>query len=142
MMATGEELFKIECWVSGDIKSGSAEEIEVRRLAARLLRAGDFAVRQALAIIVDPDHQDGNAYGTQMVFKRRRGNRSNCVDDRNVAAVIWHEHQAGRGRKAYQAAVAQLGVSLRTAKAAYKKWKPIFEKDGTRLKALTRITKK
>jgi hypothetical protein len=140
-MATAEELHEIERWIFGKIKAGSAEEIEARRITARLLRAGDFAIQQRLAIVIDPDNPDAEPSGALLFFRRRPGNRSKIVDQRNVAAFIWHEVQAGRKRKAYQRAVVELGVSLRTAKEAYKCWKPAFEKYGSRLKGLTRIEK-
>jgi hypothetical protein len=140
-MVTAQELYEIERWISGEIKPGSTEGVEARRIAARLLRAGDFAVQQRLAVTIDPDNTDAEPCGAQMFFKRQRGNRSKLVDHRNVAAFIWHEVQAGRKKKVYQRAVVELGVSLRTAKEAYKRWKPAFEKYGPKLKGLTRIEK-
>jgi hypothetical protein len=76
-----------------------------------------------------------------MCFKRRPGNRSKIIDDRNVAAFIWQEEMAGRKRKAYERAVVEFRVSLRAAKAAYKKWKPAFEQHGSKIKGLTRVTR-
>jgi hypothetical protein len=139
-MATAQELEKIERLISGEIKPGSSEGIEARRTAARLLRKGDFAIQQRLASTIDPDNADAEPYGAQMFFKRRPGNRSKIIDDRNVAAFIWHEKKAGRA-KPYQSAVVELGVSERAAKAAYARWKPEFEKYGSKLKGLTRIEK-
>jgi len=140
-MATAEDLYELECWISGEIKPGSAKESDIRRTLARLLRAGDFAVRQRLASTVDPDNTDAEPTGAQMCFKRRPGNRSKIIDDRNVAAFIWQEEMAGRKRKAYERAVVELRVSLRAAKAAYKKWKPAFGRHGSKIKGLTRVTR-
>jgi hypothetical protein len=88
-MATAEDLYELECWISGEIKPGSAREKDVRRTVARLLRTGDFAVPQRLATTVDPDNTDAEPTAARMCFKRRPGNRSKIIDDRNVAAFIW-----------------------------------------------------
>jgi hypothetical protein len=90
-----------------------------------------------LADLIDPDMR--NDLSLWLVFKRPPG-RTKSVDDRNVAAVVWHRVQAGDQKEAaYQHAVDTLGVSLRTAKKAYKKWEPHFTAHGSRLKGLTRI---
>jgi hypothetical protein len=140
-MATAEENHELECWISGKLKPGSIQEREARRIVARLLRAGDFTVQRRLAITVDPDNADADPNGAQMFFKRRPGNRSKLIDFRNVAAFIWQEEQAGRKRKAYARAVVELGVSLRTAKEAYKIWRPAFKEFGSKVKALTLFKK-
>jgi hypothetical protein len=140
-MATSKELEEIERLISAEIKPGSKEGREARRILARHLRAGDFAVGHRLALTIDPDNTDAEPYGAQMFFKRQRGNRSKIVDHRNVAAFISNELQAGRKNKVYLRAAGAMGVSERTAKEAWKRWKPWFEEYGPKLKRLTRIQK-
>jgi hypothetical protein len=61
------------------------------------------------------------------------------VDDRQVAAVVHQELKRGRQMKAAVAeAMARCGIrSADKVFAAHRKWKPLFEKHGSKLKLLT-----
>lgn len=124
-MATGKQLLDLERWIDGTLD----DDREVRAMVAGLLRKRDTAVCLRLANIIDPG-VIADAYGTQMVFKRGQGNRSKQVDHRKVAAMIWQRIEAaGDPREAaYQYAVDHLGVSLRTAKTAFFRYKARFDR--------------
>ena len=142
-MSIGDhEIKNISDWLDGKFTEGSAKDLEARRTLAKVLRHGPLALslRVRLANLIDPDMRDD--LSLWLVFKRPRG-RTKSVDDRNVAAGIWHRIQAKKDPKeaAYQHAVDTLGVSLRTAKKAYKTWEKHFADYGSKLKGLTRTEK-
>jgi hypothetical protein len=126
-------------WLGGELKDGSIEDLEGRRALARVLRHGpvDRGLLFVLADLIDPDQRED--IGLWLTFKRPPG-RKKTTDWRRVAAVIWRELRRGKQQKtAVSIAMEECGVGSRDkALAAYKKWKPIFERDGSKLKALTR----
>ena len=133
------ELASIIDWLGGKFKEDSADDLKTRRALAKVLRHGplDLGLRCMMADVIDPDIRD--ILSLWLVFKRPPG-RTKSIDDRNVAAVIWHRIQAGDQKEAaYQHAVDTLGVSLRTAKEHYKAWEKLFTEHGSKLKGLTRI---
>jgi hypothetical protein len=137
MKISDREINSISDWLGGKLPEGSTKDREARRALAKVLRSTlplDLGFRCALADLIDPDDLP-----LWLVFKRPRG-RTRSINGRRVAAVIWHDIQAGWPKEAaYHHAVEKLGVSLRTAKKAYKAWEKVFAKDGSRLKGLTRI---
>jgi len=128
-------------WLDGKLKEGSTDDLKARRALAKALRYGppDRGLLFMLAGVIDPDCRDDLSFW--LVFKRQPGNRSKSIDHRRVAAIIWHELRAGKRQKAaVSIAMEKCGVGSRDkALAAYNRWKPIFEKWGPKMKALTKI---
>jgi hypothetical protein len=140
MTISDHELASIVDWLDGKFKEGSAEDLEARRALAKVLRHGplDLSLRLMLASLIDPDLRGD--MGRWPVFKRARG-RSKAVNDRRVAAVVWHRVKAGEKREAaYQFAAETLGVSFSTAEKAFAKWEDHFDRYASKIKLLTRIT--
>jgi hypothetical protein len=135
------EIASIIEWLGGELEEGSDKDKEARRALAKVLRWGpwDRSLLCALADLIDSDEETREDLGLWLVFRRPPG-RAKTVNERLVAAVAWEWIQAGHPREAaYQHAVEELGVSLRTAKKALKAWENHFVRDGARLKGLTRI---
>jgi hypothetical protein len=140
MAADPEVITSIVTWLAGRLKEGSPEDLEARRALARFLRGPLGPLDQAplfmLAALIDPDKRDD--LSLWLVLKRPRGNRSRPIDHRRVAATIWHELRANKPQKAaVSIAMEKCRVSRRTALEAFYVWKPIFEKWGSKMKALT-----
>jgi hypothetical protein len=136
-MATDEEVRAVAGWISGDLKDGSDRDREARRIFARILRSDrlDMSLRLMLASRIDPDQGD-----TRLVFKRPRGNQTNKADHRKIAAFIWQRRATGgRFKNAVADAEEKFRVSHGTATNAWKAWKPLFERAGKKIKALTRV---
>jgi hypothetical protein len=139
-MAIGDQEVKaIIDWLAGKFKEGSAEDLKARRALAEVLRHErlDMGFRQMIADLIDPDQRDD--LGLWLVFKRAQG-RQKTMDRRRVAAIIWEQVNAGiKKESAVAEAMKKCGVKSRDkALAAYKEWKPHFEKSGSKLKGLTR----
>ncbi len=129
-------------WLDGKFKEGSSADVKARRALANALRyePRDHGLMFTLADLIDPDRRED--VDLWLVFKRARGNRSKRINWRRVAAIIWHETRAGKKPKAaVSIAMETCGVKSRDkALKAYKYWEPMFERCGSQLKSLTRIT--
>jgi hypothetical protein len=140
MTVSDQDVKAIIDWLTGKLKEGSVEDLSARRALAEVLRHErlDMGLRYALADLIDPDQRDD--LGLWLVFKRAQG-RKQTTNWRRVAAIIWKEVNAGTKKEAAVAeAMGKCGVKSRAkALAAYNEWKPIFEKHGAQLKALTSI---
>ncbi len=134
-----QEVEAIINWLTGTLKEGSAEDFRARRALAEVLRHErlDMGLRLSLANLIDPDQRDD--LGLWLVFKRAQG-RQKTIDRRRVAAIIWKQVNAGiKKESAVADAMKKCGVKSRDkALAAYKEWKPYFEKFGSKVKDLTR----
>ena len=140
MAISDEEVGAITDWFSGNFKQDSTKEMEARRALAKVLRHGplDLSLRVWLANLFDPDMRDTEKQW--FVLKQGRG-RSKTVNDRKVAAVIWHRLKAGEKQEAaIQHAVDTMHVGLSTAEKALAKWRDRFDKIGPKLKGITRTT--
>jgi hypothetical protein len=138
MTISDHEIKRIGDWLSGKFKEDSAEDLEARRVLGKALCHGplDLGVRLMLADLIDPDRSED--MGVRLVFKRAPG-RARTMDRRKVAAIIWNQTKAGiKKESAVASAMEKCNVSRSKALAAYNEWKPFFERDGSRLKGLTR----
>jgi hypothetical protein len=138
-MSAGDDYRTALAWLSGELKEGTAAELDARRTLARMLRSGPLVlgVRVGLANAIDPDMRD--SVGSWLTFKRSRGNRSGKMDHRRIAAVVWHRRAAGDPfEAAIRAAMSKCKASRATVTAAWREWSPHFRKLGGKLKALTR----
>ena len=94
---------------------------------ARVLREEPLAMGfgGVLADMFDPDMRD--TVEQQFVLKRARVRGRPKVNDRRVAAVVWHRIKAGDQRQAaYQHAVEALGVCYSTAEKSLARWEKHF----------------
>jgi hypothetical protein len=140
MMPIGDhEIKSIIDWLSDKFEEDSDEEKAARRVLVKVLRhwPPNRGILFILADLIDPDMRDD--MGRWLAFKRAQGAKR-TMDWRKVSAVIWRELRAGKQQKAaVSIAMEECGVGSRDkALAAYNKWKPIFEKWGSKMKALTR----
>ncbi|MGY4566967.1 hypothetical protein [Bradyrhizobium sp. USDA 3256] len=92
-----------------------------------------------LANITEPETRDTGTMRLEIV-PNHRGRPSTYT--RQVAQFIWHLVKGqGCGRQAaYRGAVTKFTVSASFAEKAYAFWEPIFERAGSRVKMLTRIS--
>jgi hypothetical protein len=139
MTISDQEVKAIIDWLTGKFKEGSAEDLKARRELAKVLRHGplDRNLLRILADLIDPDQRDD--LGLWLIFKRAQGRRK-TMDRRRVAAIIWKQVSAGiKKESAVADAMKKCGVKSRDkALAAYKEWKPHFEKFGSKVKGMTR----
>jgi hypothetical protein len=139
MAISDQQVRAIIDWLAGELKEGSVEDLAARRALAEVLRHEklDMGIRLLLANLIDPDSRDD--IGLWLVFKRPQG-RTKTIDRRKVAAIIWKQVKAGIKKEAAVAdAMKKCGVKSRDkALAAYKEWKPHFEKWAPKLKDLTK----
>ena len=116
-------------WLHGDLKKGSAEELEARRLIARLLRSSrplNLSFRFMLADLIDPDDDIAEH---RLELKRRPGNRSSRADHCRIAVYVWRRTAAGVHLKAAVGdAMDHFGVKRSTVMAAWSKWRPHIER--------------
>ena len=127
MAISDQENAAITDWLGGNLRETSEEEREARRAMARVLREEPLAmgIRGVLADMFDPDMRD--TVKQQFVLKRARVRGRPKVNDRRVAAVVWHRIKAGDQKKAaYQHAVDELGVGCNTAEKAFARWEKHF----------------
>jgi hypothetical protein len=116
-------------WSHGDLKEGSAEELEARRIIARLLRSSrplNLGFRSMLADLIDPDDDVAEH---RFVLKQRPGNRKRSADHCRIAVYVWRRVAEGAQIKA--AAIDAMGhfrVKRSTVMAAWSKWKPHIER--------------
>jgi hypothetical protein len=140
MAVSEKELDIIVDLLNGIYDDDPVEEDEAWRLFAKMFIEGPIPryVRVMIANVSDPTMRA--TLKRRLAFKRERGRRKS-VDDRQVAAVVWHRIKAGDQKDAaYQEAVDKLGVSISTAEKAFAKWKKIFDRDGSKVKGLTRTS--
>jgi hypothetical protein len=139
MAVSRNEIAAIARLLCGEMKKGSSEDMAARRSLAKVLRYGppDRGLCFVLADLIDPDQR--KFVGMWLEFQRPRG-RKRTTDRRRVAAIIWKELRAGKRQKAaVSIAMEKCGVRSRDkALSAYKTWKPIFERNDPKMKALTR----
>jgi hypothetical protein len=137
MKISDREITRLSDWLGGGLKEGSAKDLEARRALAKALRYGppDRGLLRVLADLIEPDAD----IGLRLVFKRTQGTKR-TMDRRKVAAIIWEQVNAGIKKEAAVAdAMKKCNVKSRDkALAAYNEYKPIFERHGSKLKALTR----
>jgi hypothetical protein len=140
MAVSDQELDIIVDLLEGIYDDDPVEEDEAWGLLAKMFREGpmSLSVRVMLANMSDPDMRD--TFKRRLTFKREPG-RDKSVNERQVAAVVWHRIRAGGTKDAgYQEAIVKLGVSLSTAEKAFAKWEDEFEKSASKLKGLTRTS--
>jgi hypothetical protein len=129
----------IAAWLVGELKDGSPADFGARRALAKALRHGPLApsLRAVIADLIDPE--TGDDIGMKLVFKRAQGAKR-TMDRRKVAAIIWKQIKAGVKKDAAVAdAMKKCDVRSRDkALAAFNEYRPILEKYGSKLKALTR----
>jgi hypothetical protein len=115
-------------WLRGDLREGSARDLQARRTLARMLRSSkplDPGVRFILADAVDPDGESGE----RLVLKRKPGRRQR-VNERHVAAYVYQRKKAGvKAESAVKEAMTKFNVGRSTVTGALSKWRPHFERD-------------
>ena len=140
MAVSDQELDIIVDLLNGIFDDDPVDEDEAWGLFAKMFVEGPIPpyVRVMIANMSNPAMRD--TFKRRLTFKRERGRRKS-VNDRQVAAVVWHRIKAGdKMDAAYQEAVDKLGVSLSTAEKAYAKWRDEFEKFSSKVKGLTRTS--
>jgi hypothetical protein len=138
---TNEAVKAIADLLSGQLEKDSPEEMDALRAVSWCFRnpaSVDPAIWIMLVWAVDPDLRDSVAAYFEIRRSRSRGRQK--VNDREIAEFIWRRvKEAGWKRDAaYEEAVEKFKVNYKTAYNAIKKWEPIYEKFGSRLKMLTR----
>jgi hypothetical protein len=139
MAVSDRELDIIVDLLNGIYDNDPVEEDEAWALFAKMFIEGPIplSVRVMIANMSNPEMRD--TFKRRLTFKRERG-RKKSVNDRQVAAVVWHRIKAGDTKDAaYQEAVVKLGVSLSTAEKAFAKWQDEFERPS-KVKGLTRTS--
>ena len=138
MKISEHDVASIIDWLAGKLKEGSADDLKARRALAKVLRYGplDRGLLFILADLIDPDTRDD--LSLWLVFKRAPGAKK-TMDRRKVAAIIWRQVKTGIKKEAAVAdAMKKCNVRSRDkALAAYNEYRPIFEKWGSKMKALT-----
>jgi hypothetical protein len=135
MKISEHDVASIIDWLVGKLKEGSADDLKARRALAKVLRYGplDRRLLFILADLIDPDTRDD--LSRWLVFKRAPGAKKTM--DRS--AIIWRQVKTGIKKEAAVAdAMNKCNVRSRDkALAAYNEYRPIFEKWGSKIKALT-----
>jgi hypothetical protein len=124
---TREQELAVELLVRDRLKGG--KEDEALRALARILRSSlplDIGLRFALANLIDPDV--GKEMGRRLVLQRSQG-RTKQVNDREIAAALWHLRKQGVPRKRAEYRVeTKFGVRRTAVTDAQRKWKPHFRR--------------
>ena len=112
------------------LKDGSPEELEARRALARELRKStplDLGLRFLIADLVDPDRDEG---GRRIRFeRRRRGQPSNALAEKEIAEFIWSQVRSGvKTEAAAVQAIKRFGLERTRIFEIWSHWQPILKR--------------
>jgi hypothetical protein len=137
MAITNQELDSIADLLGGVYDKEPAEQQEAWAALAKMFREGPMplGIRVWLANMCDPDMRD--TFRLRLALKREPG-ASKKINEKRVAAVVWHRVMIGDKKEAaIKHAADTLRVSFSTAEKAFAKWDQWFDKHASKLRSLT-----
>lgn len=135
---TDEAVNVLLALLSGELKRGSAEETDGWRALSWCLNHWDevdTGIKMLVINMIDPTTRAGCSARFVIEPNLPKGH-----DRRRIAEFVWRLLDRGwRKKRAYDAGADRFHVSISTIERACRQWHPIYERPGSRLKAIASV---